>query len=314
MPRASLNPDRAKQGGGVEAGNYEITAAKFMNIKTDFKPVTVLTQIFDCRLLDKSGEPVRGADPIEISFGFGEKSLEAFHPGEGSGPEDTNPDDMGDSIDAEGNTIYCAGSEQFSKSCSAVVFNHTLAMAGFPKTTLDRCWAGDFIGIKFSLETLPAKDVNERFGTRLNTKPMADGGTVTYKVCTKWLNAAGGTGKSAKGKKDSEGAGGAGGAGNEATESAKPKTAEEIAKHVLAIVAKKRPGKKNVVKTKQALSGFFTNEFTKDKQPGKMLRECQALIGNDEWIVGAVAELGGECSINDDGAYDGGAVEFPEAE
>lgn len=301
MARASLNPDRAKQGGGgIEAGNYECLAAKFANIKTDFRP-NQLYMVLTCGILDKDGDRVRGADDVEINLSFGEKSLEAFHPGVGAPGED-EPEDQTDAVDAEGNTIYCEPGAEFNKSCGAMVFMESLAKAGFPKATLDRCHASDYVGLKFQLATEEPKKLNEKYGLRLNTKPMKDRKTgedvnITYKVAEKWLNPnylSGGDAK-AKGKPNGK-----------VAEDAKPTDPEEIAKLVLAEVAKQKAGDKNAIKSKNALVGFFTNAYTKAKyKPGPTLVEAQKFIKDEEWLVGAVAELGG--------TFDEGVTTFPDA-
>ena len=52
--------------------------------------------------------------------------------------------------------------------------------------------------------------------------------------------------------------------------------------------------------------GFFTNAYTKAKyKPGTTLTEAQKFIKDEEWLVGAVAELGG--------TFDEGVTTFPEA-
>jgi hypothetical protein len=296
-----LNPDRAKQGGGgVEAGNYEVTAAKFANIKTDFRP-NQLYLVLSCAVLDKDGDKVRGADDVEINLSFGEKSLEAFHPGQGSAPGDDDPTDVGDGVDAEGNTVWCEQDAQFNKSCGAIVFMESLAKAGFPKATLDRCWADDYVGLKFALISEVPKKLNEKFGLRLNTKPMTDRHTgqpvdITYKIADKWLNTNYLSGGDAKAKKAN---------GKVVEETAKPTDPEEIAKEVLGLVAGQKAGEKNKIKSKQALLGFFTNAYTKGKYDAKQLSAVQKLVKDDDWIVGAVAELGG--------SFDEGVVVFPES-
>jgi len=303
MPKASLNPDRAKQGGGgVEAGNYQAEAVKFANIKTDFRP-NQLYLVMDCAVLDKDGDKVRGADNVEITLSFGQKSLEAFHPGEASGPDDADPTDQGDGVDAEGNTVWCSGEESFNKSAGAIVFMESLAKAGFPKAILDRCYAPDLVGLKFALATEEPRKLNEKYGLRLNTKPMKDAQSgepvnITYKVAEKWLNPnylSGGDAKAKGGK-----------ANGAAKEESKPTDPEEIAKLVLAEVAKQKAGDKNAIKSKNALVGFFTNAYTKAKyKPGPTLVEAQKFIKDEEWLVGAVAELGG--------TFDEGVTTFPEA-
>jgi hypothetical protein len=305
MAKPSLNPDRAKQGGGgVEAGNYEVSAAKFAAVKTDYRP-NQLYMVLETAVLDKDGDAVRGADPVEIMLSFGQKSLEAFHPGEATGPEDADPGDLGDSADTEGNSIYCSGEESFNKSSGALVFMETLAKAGFPKPTLDRCYAPDLVGLKFRLDTITPKEANEKYALRLNTKPFKDAQTgenvdITYKVVSKWLNpnylSSGGKKSKSADSADSNGT------------AAAPKATDpdEIAKNVLALVAKLKAGEKNKVKTKAALVGFFTNEYAKSKQNPKQLAECQKLVKNDEWLTEALSEIGA--------VYDEGVTTFPDLE
>src|SRR5690349_2676713 len=126
MPKPSSNPDRAIQGGGgVEAGVYLVKEAKYQNLKSDFKanqPHLVLT----CTPCTPAGEPQRAAEDVEIRWGFGEKAAAHFHPGIGKGPDDLEPVNQGDGVDVEGNTIYCEGSEQFSRSSAYIVFTESL--------------------------------------------------------------------------------------------------------------------------------------------------------------------------------------------
>lgn len=309
MPKASLNPDKAQSGGGgVEAGNFVIVLPRFQNLKTDFRQ-NQLYLAMECGFLDKDGDPVRGADPVDINLSFGKKSLEAFTPGNASGADDSDPENLGDAVDVEGNTVYCSGDEQFNKSAGALVFMESLSKAGFPKSVLDRCYAPDMEGLKFTMATMSAKDINEKFGMRLNTKPMIDETTkeerpVTYKVVTKWLNP---NFLSKDGKKAKDGAKGADKSDDGAdTKPAKLTDPEEIAKHVLGLVAGSRAGEKGKIKTKAQLVGFFTNEYARSKQDPKKLSECQKMVKDDDWIIGAIAELGG--------TFDEGVTTFPEAE
>ncbi len=304
MPRPSLNPEKARTGGGgIEAGNYEVVAAKFQNIKTDYRP-NQLNMLFDLATLDKDGDRVRGADPVEMHLSFGQKSLEAFHPGQGKNQDDDDPQDMTDAVDAEGNTIFCKGNEQFSASCAALVFQKSLTALGFPKELQDKCWAPAYTGLKFSLDTLDPKTLNDRLKLRLNTKPMKDEDgqerAVTYKIATKWLNPNYLTsGTSANGAKSSASA---------APAATSP---EEIAAACIRKVAVQRAGPKNAIKTKQSLAGFATNAFATGKYKAN-LADVRKFFEDDDWIAAQVAEIGGEMDFNDDGAWTG-KVTFPAA-
>lgn len=293
MPKPSLNPEKAKQGGGVEAGNYEVTAAKIQNVKSDFKELQP-TLILTSAVLDKDGDRVRGADSVDILLGFGKTALEAFHPGQAKSAEE-EPKDMGTGVDVEGNTIYCAQEgEQFNKSCGAIVFSETLVKAGFPKTELDKCWAPSYVGLKFFLEVKTSKEINDKYGTRLSTRPTNDGNTITYKVCSKWLNPNYLSQLSAS--KEASAA---------PINGKAEMSVEETAMAVLATVATRKAGEKNAVKTKAALVGFFTSEYAKAKYNPKNLTEAQNLVKDDNWLAGAVAELDGTVE-------ESGRIVFPE--
>ena len=301
--RASLNPDKARQGGGgIEAGNYAIAAAAFRVIKTDYKP-TQPALVLDLEQLDKDGDPVRGADTVsDVVFSLGEKALEAFHPGTVDSADAEDVEDQGSDVNAEGNTLFVAeDGAQLNKSCGAMVLMESLLKLGVPKPILARCYAPDFVGMKFSLATKTGKEINEWLGTRLSTKPTSDGNTVTYKVATKLLNPkhfSNGAGSGATSKKASKGEDSA------AADSGRPTDPEDIAKFVLGKVAAAKAGEKNKIKSKAALLGFFTNEYTKAKFDPKSLGKAQGFVKDEDWVVGAVAELGG--------TYDEGVTVFPE--
>jgi hypothetical protein len=293
VPKPSLDPAKARQGGtGPESGAYEVLSAKFTNLKSDYK-ATSLTLVLHSALLDKDGDRVRGADEVDINLSFGEKSLEAFQPALVSGPLDPDPEPKGTEADAEGNSIYCEEGAEINGSCGATVFNTSLVKLGFPKDTLDQCYAPNYVGLKFFLETLPSKDCNERFGTRLNTKPMTgkDGveRPITYKVATKWLNpnylAAGNSGPKSTKKADAPAQTGA--------------SAEQLAKDGLARVAASKSGK--AIKTMQALTGFFTSEYSSAKMPPGQLAAAQRFVKDEAWVKAYLTdELG--ASLNDDGS------------
>lgn len=297
MPKPSSNPDKAYQGGGggIEGGIYQVADAKYMNLKSDFRD-TNLNLVLTCHVCDKDGDVVKSADNVEINLSFGAKSLQSFHPGTGKSPADSDPKDEGDAPDAEGNTVYCADDTQFNKSCSAIVFAETMSKAGYPKDVLEQTWAPNYVGFKFELESLDAKSINDKFGTRLNTKPMKDKDgndrPVTYKVCKKWLNPnylSGG--KDAA--KNGTGAAATPAAGGEEKPDYDVMTNEQLAEICLAAVAEARSGDKGTVKTLAQLSGLVTNHYTaKAKMPAARLKLVQAVVKNAVWAQEACENLG----------------------
>ena len=301
MPRPSLNPDRARSGGGggIESGNYEVLAAKFANIKTDFKS-NQLYQVFELATLDKDGDKVRGADPVELRLPFGEKAHEAFTPGVAKSIDDDDAEDQGLDPDKEGNTIYCRGAEQFSGSSGAMIFQKSLVAQGFPKDVLDKCWAPSFVGLKFSLATLTPKEANEKYKVGANEKPFknAAGELVAYtvKVATAWLNP---NYMSAASKNGS----------SPHVSTTEAMTAEEIAVACLAKVSKQKAGPKNSIKTYDSLKGFATNAFATGKFKGSLV-DVRKFFEDKAWVMDQLLGLEAELDMSDDGEWTG-KVTFP---
>ncbi len=87
----SLNPDLAKQGGGgVEAGNYRVKAAKNANIKTDYRPNQIYL-FLDLSTLDANFQPVREAEDQELKLSYGQESLKHYRVGVAKDANDENP-------------------------------------------------------------------------------------------------------------------------------------------------------------------------------------------------------------------------------
>lgn len=292
MPKMSLNPDLAKQGGGgVEAGNYRVKAAKNANIKTDYRPNQIYL-VLDLAQLDASFQAVREAEDQDLRLSYGQESLKHYRVGVARDANDQDPTPKSDNPDEEGNTIVPQDAEPFNKSCAAMVFLESLKKQGFPIDVLNRGFAPDFAGMEFTLASYSPKECNEKFGTRLNTKPVKDKDDpnktvdITYKVVTKWNNPNYlGGGQSTSTTSSSSG-----------TSTAAPtttETAEELTTKVLKVVADRKKGTE--IKSKQALYGFVTNEYTKHnpKLPPAKLPEVQAVINNNlEFVADAFAELG----------------------
>ena len=305
MGKLSFNPDHARSGGGIDSGIFKVNTASFKCFKTDYKD-NILYLHLGVSVLDGKGNKVRGADDAELSFGFGTKSIESFHPGNGTGPNDDSPEDLGTEIDTEGNTIYTEGG-QANKSCAAVVFSESLVKCGFPKEILAKCWAPHFIGLKFALATYDAKTINEKIGTRLSTKPLDNGNPVTYKICEKILNpelfdgmtgdGANNTSKNPAAKpakaKETSVASAASAAATVDPEDA-PDTDKDLDTIVKKVLTKLVQTKKGKIKNLQALGGFFTAVYLKSGFPKDLMTKATARVKDESFLTDdLIAELGG---------------------
>lgn len=315
MPRASLNPDKAKSGGGIESGNYEVITAKCANIKTDFKPVQP-AMVFSVRTLDKNGAAVPDTEDQELALAFGEKASSHFSPGIGQSITDADPKDAGKDVDAEGNTVYCEEGAQFNSSSGALVFLKSLAKHGFPQDVLDACWMPSFVGLKIFLQTLPAKDINEGYGTRLNVGNSKDGQPFTYKVAAKWLN------PSYLGKSSTPAAtpatNGSATASQVAASTPTPASAAngtkvtvpDAVKMCIAKLADKKKGK--TIEIRSSLNGFLTNELSALKLTGVSIAEFKKALADDDMVKDALTEAKATLALDDNTAAWTGGVTFAE--
>lgn len=306
MPKMSLNPDLAKQGGGgVEAGNYRVKIAKNANIKTDYRPNQIYF-VLDLATLDANFQPVRDSEDQELKLSYGQESLKHYRVGVAKDANDQDPVAKSDDPDQEGNTIVPQDSEPFNKSCAAMVFLESLKKQGFPVDILNRGYAPDFQGLEFTLASYSPKECNDKFGTRLNTKPVKDKDDptktidITYKVVTKWNNPnylGGASSAAASGTTTSSAA---------PTNAVATESAEELLPKVLKVVAERKKGTE--IKSKQALFGFVTNEYTKHnpKLPPSKLPEVQKIVNDNlEFVAEVFAEYGVTAERNDEGVLTG---------
>lgn len=290
----TLNPDLAKQGGGgVEAGNYRVKSAKNQNVKTDYRPNQIYL-VLALDQLDANFQPVREGEEQELRLSYGQESLKHYRVGVARDGNDQDPVAQSDEPDVEGNTIVPLDSEPFNKSCAAMVFLESLKKQGFPVETLNNGFAPDFAGMEFTLASYSPKECNDKFGTRLNTRPVQDRQDptktieITYKVVTKWHNpnylgsAASQSGAATTASTTTSGS----------APAATAETPDELFTKVLKIVAERKKG--GEIKSWQALQGFVTNEYVKHnpKLPASQLPAVQALSKDKEKVIGHMLDIG----------------------
>lgn len=291
----TLNPDLAKQGGGgVEAGNYRVKSAKNQNVKTDYRPNQIYL-VLALDQLDANFQPVREGEEQELRLSYGQESLKHYRVGVARDGNDQDPVAQSDEPDVEGNTIVPLDSEPFNKSCAAMVFLESLKKQGFPVETLNNGFAPDFAGMEFTLASYSPKECNDKFGTRLNTRPVQDRQDptktieITYKVVTKWHNPNYLGSAASQGATTATASAPAGGSASTTTVSETP---DELFTKVLKIVAERKKG--GEIKSWQAFQGFVTNEYVKHnpKLPLSQLPAVQALSKDKEKVVEKLSELG----------------------
>lgn len=319
MPKPSLQsmlPDAAVESTGALAGKFEVLGAVYKVHKDkEYEPKPgqtardnpkVIALVMKVTPLGENDERLEDADTRDIVLKLGGKSLATFHPGKGSSPEDSDPDDLGEELNTEGNTLYIAGGEVAMNSKSGyTVFMKSLQHRGFDAGKIAQCWAPNFKGLKFELATV-TPDKLEGYGQKKGDT-NADGMAITYKVVQDLCKSKGKAKKDApadekpatkKGKatpppEDDEDDDGGSAIENVPAEDA----AEAEAIRVLTAVATKLTGKNK--KLDQAKT-FWVTMYGDPKVKGsaKLQADARKFVNSDTWLTEQLEELG--CVVDAD--------------
>ena len=305
MPRASFNPDKAKQGSsGIENGNYLVTAAKVANVE-GFGKVVQPALVFTAELLDKDGDVVRDADSVNMQFAFGPESAKRFSPGTGTSMTDIDPTDLGKEIDTEGNTLYCDEGAQLNASAAGTVFSSHSASGDSRSISLRLRGHRRLSGSSSGLRLCPARTSTHSSGcgstkdpvrraTCSPTKSRPNGSTLTTWARTARANR---------------------------TRRPKPSPTKpipsrsaptDVLKACVERLAKLKSGK-GPIPTRMSANGFLKNEFSRTGGPGKTsgmtLPEFNKILADDELVKTALMDVGAELGLDDNGEWTG-AVTF----
>lgn len=317
MPKPSLEammPDNATESTGALAGKFEVLGSVFKVHKDkEYEPRPGQTPrpasppcvalVLKVSPISDDGERLEDADTRDIVLKLGSKSLATFHPGRGSDPDDADPEDLGDELNTEGNTLFISGGDVTMNAKSGyTVFMKSLQHKGFAKEKIAQCWAPHFKGLKFELATV-TPDKLEAYGQKKG-EGNKDGENITYKVVQSVVSfpdakkagkgvkaeapaaAAKAEKKSAKpaasdDDDDDNGAGDSGNGGNEA---------EAEALRVLTATAAKLAGKTK--KIDQAKT-FWVTVYSDPKVKGKTALQAEArkFINNEKWLADKLEDL-----------------------
>jgi len=167
MPRVSLKHEDAMMGGfGVQEGYFEVTKSVCAvhqfppNSKTGKQsdPFTAirwsLTKLNeDWTVADESEQAVL---PIRLS------TLDKMRPGNLNNPDDMDeePEDLGNEVDTEGNSIYGEDGAKVSGNWGAM--EESLRKCGFRANVIERSYLPDFVGMKFHLKTVDAGSYKDK--------------------------------------------------------------------------------------------------------------------------------------------------------
>jgi len=101
------------------------------------------------------------ADMGEVELRIGD--LKDFHPGNGTGPDDADPADAGQEVDAEGNMIYVKNeSAKLTNFNGFFPFLQSLEKEGFQAAVLARGWIPDLVGLVADFNTVPQEGTTRK--------------------------------------------------------------------------------------------------------------------------------------------------------
>lgn len=324
MPKPSMQammPDAAVESTGALAGKFEVLGAVYKVHKDkEYEPKPgqtardnpkVIALVMKVTPLGENDERLEDADTRDIILKLGGKSLATFHPGKGSGPDDADPDDLGEELNTEGNTLYIAGGEVAMNAKSGyTVFMKSLQHRGFDAAKIAQCWSPNFKGLKFELATV-TPDKLEGYGQKKGDA-NADGMAITYKVVQDLVKSKG------KGKKAEAEAGPVAVPAKKGKPAPEPEEddeedtppaavgndAEAEAIRVLTAAAEMCKGKTK--KFGQVITYYITcYGAPKVKGSPKLIKEARKFVENKEWLVEQLMDLGCRVDTADD------QVDFP---
>lgn len=176
MPKIGFGiKDAVETSVGIQEGNVEIVEAKckihqFQPNKRGEQSSQFTAVALKFHKLDKEFERLSG-DEDEVTnwvyFSLGGKSLDRFHPGQATGPDDNDPDDLGDEIDTEGNVIYPVEGAKLNTKCKWIMFTKILEQGidgkggGFRPSVLGDGFLPALIGTKGHVLTIKLPKIDE---------------------------------------------------------------------------------------------------------------------------------------------------------
>lgn len=234
---------------------------------------------FDVTRLTDDLEPmVEGEDdtPVveKLYFSFGGKSLGQIHPANGSGPDDEEPEDCGDEMDVEGNTVTLIKDDfRLNPKSGLANLSKSLSGVGYTPEHMARMWAPDFKGVIFHMKSFLSEDKMK--GSDGVERPIA------YKVVDKFFPAKGGAAGKGSGKaagtpkKD---------AGKEAgsTSGSKTNEAEKLLDPILMKLSDDFDGQSI---TRKALGAKVSAALQAADVPTKMHIPILTLVKDNDWLT-----------------------------
>lgn len=273
MGKLSFASKDAVVGGmGIQEGNVEIVAAcgkvhQFPpNKKSGNQSAPFCCAAIQLQRLDKDMNPTEDEPQWEY-LTYGKDSLEKYHPGNASSPDDDDPEDLGSEVDTEGNTIFVVDeSAKLRTTCKWMIFAKSLEAQGFKPDILGRGYFPDLVGTKGHVKTLTMEKIDDS-----DKAPTC----LVFDKIVVYPYSKGGAKKAAAPAKSGKAA-----TAPPADEDA-DNPADEKAREVMTELSVEYSGKPIPVKKIAALA---QTKMIRARTPGKLQKQALDLIGSAEWL------------------------------
>jgi hypothetical protein len=257
----------------VDQSHYSVVQDKPFSGKPQQPPYTAM--VWSVTRLGEDLEPLTDEEgnPLveKLNFGLGGKCLPMIHPGNGTGPEDDEPDDLGEEVGVEGNTLALI-SEDFKLNSKSGLgkLSSSLMKIGYTPLHMTRMWAPDFAGV--ILHMRPELSEEKMMGS--------DGKEyqISYKVADKFFPA-GKTATAAKKSAASEKKSAAGAVNGKAF--AGGDEAERLLDPILLKLSESLDGQ---AVTRKTLSAKVAGELQAGNVETKLHIPILALVKNNTWL------------------------------
>ena len=214
----------------------------------------------------------------ELIFALGGKSLVSVHPGNVSGPDDEEAEDLGDTPGAEGNSLYFVNADfkVHPKASVMVLMESILKQRPDLEGILERQYAPDDVGCVFHMKSWIDEELKQEY-TDKNGKKVSKG--TPYKIVDKVI-----IGPGEKKKKSA-----AAGAGTNAASNGHDPAVDKKLREAIAVLAGKHDGSSCTVK---ALSNRVNAWMQAAKVAPKLLAPATALCRDVAWLSANAADMG----------------------
>lgn len=287
MPKASFaSKDAYEPKLGFQEGWGEIVEARTQvfqypaNRESGEQTPAFLAAVLLIQKTDDQGNPVE--EEAQEKVLRVEKDLHKMRPGQATARDDQDPEDQGDELDTQGNTIYIEDGAKINKNSSWMVFVKSLEDKGFKAEILGEGYIPDLVGLRGHFVTtkgekrnIGGRDVEPAYFLcdKITRYPYEQKAKATARTVAKPASSGTATNGNAKA----------------AAAAAAANDAEAVARRILVELAPDLAGSsKDIGKVKAMAYGRLMKDKSRDRKQDK---DIQTLFADADFLAAVGAEL-----------------------